>query len=270
MEKINVDDKITLAYCWHNSHYFYPDKENTPILVFLHEGLGSIAQWKDFPKLVSDSMHLPALVYERYGYGHSTSFFDVRETNYLHKEADYFLPRLLQKLHLQNNPIILIGHSDGASIALIYAALFPENVLAVISIAAHVFVEDISLDGIRTAKQFFLKDNMLKEKLKKYHFDHVESTFLAWTDTWLKPEFKHWNIFDLLPKINAPVLAVQGDKDEYGTEKQLNYIVKDNHHPLTKKVLLPNCKHSPHIQAKELLLKETTDFLNKILQKHLT
>ena len=211
-------------------------------------------------------MQLPALVYERYGYGHSTPFFDTRKKDYLHKEAEYFLPLLLQKLHLQNNPLILIGHSDGASIALIYAALFSENVQAVVSVAAHVFVEDISLEGIRQAKDFYLKDDTLKEKLKKYHFNHVESTFFAWTDTWLKPEFKHWNIVDLLPKIQAPVLAVQGENDEYGTEKQLDYIVKDNQHPLTKKVLLENCKHSPHIQAKQPLLNEIDVFLHQVLQ----
>ncbi len=267
MNKVKVDYAVELAYQWVIPREI-SDNANTPVLIFLHEGLGSIAQWKDFPQLVADATGFPALVYDRYGYGHSTPFFDKRKLDYLHREAQYFLPLLLEKLNLTHRPLILIGHSDGASIALIFAATFPKQVQAVVSIAAHVFVEDISLQGIRLAKAQYLKDNTLKEKLKKYHFNHVDSTFFAWTDTWLLPEFKHWNIINLLPRITAPVLAVQGENDEYGTEQQLDYIIQNVSHPLSKKILIPNCRHSPHIQAKQALFQEINVFLQHIRQEH--
>jgi len=150
LQKINIDDKVTLAY----KTIGYPNVDQ-PLLVFLHEGLGSIAQWKDFPELICQELNMPGLIYDRYGYGYSTALQEKRATTYLENEAEYFLPQLINKLSLQNRELILIGHSDGASIALIYAALFPEYVITVVSIAAHVFCEQISRDSITKLKEVY-------------------------------------------------------------------------------------------------------------------
>jgi pimeloyl-ACP methyl ester carboxylesterase len=253
---IEVDDRVNLAYQ-------FIDKQNStkPLLIFLHEGLGSIAQWKGFPELLCNTLNLDGLVYERYGYGYSTPFFEDRKPDYLFVEAEYFLPKLLQKLALEKRDLILIGHSDGASIALIFAANSDNKVVAVVSMAAHVFVDELSIGGIIEAHKIYEANDDLRNRLKKYHFDHVDSTFYAWSKMWQTEEFKQFNIEHLLPKINAPIIAIQGLQDEYGLPSQVESIVKKGAHPNNKKLFLENCKHSPHLQATAQVIKSISAFL---------
>lgn len=256
IQKIEIDSKVTLAYQTIN----YSDKTK-PLLVFLHEGLGSIAQWRNFPETLCTELNLPGLVYDRYGYGHSTEFLEKRKPNYLKHEAEYFLPLLIKKLQLKNRQLILIGHSDGASIALLFAALLPKNVMAVVSMAAHVFVEEISVNSIIKLEKEYELDGTLKNSLKKYHFNHTDSTFYAFSKTISGNQFKDWNIENYLSQIQAPVLVIQGENDEYGTEKQVDSIYNKSPNPKNKKLVIPNCGHSPHLSHQKIVLKELKSFI---------
>lgn len=258
LQKINIDKKVTLAYQVINS-----SSNDKPLLIFLHEGLGSIAQWKDFPEKLCTKLNLPGLVYDRYGYGHSTELQEKRKKEYLETEANYFLPQLIEKLKLQNREIILIGHSDGASIALIYAALFPENIMKVVSIAAHVFTEQISVDSINKIVEEYQLNTGLKKSLSNYHFNHVDSTFYAFSETITSEDFRDWNIEDYLPKIEAPVLVVQGDNDEYGTEKQVDSIYNNSPNPNNQRLIVTDCGHIPHLSNQDKVLKAISDFIKK-------
>ncbi len=262
MIKVQLDSDISLACQWINKDLCYAGK---PILIFLHEGLGSMAQWRDFPEKLSQQLNLPALVYDRYGHGLSTGLTEPRKNDYLHREAEFFLPALLKKLNIEQRKIILIGHSDGASIALIHAALFSKNIEAVVAIAPHVIVEKMSLKGIKSAQERYLTDESFKKSLEKYHFEHTDRLFRAWSETWLNPGFARWQILDLLPRIKAPVLAIQGQNDAYGTEKQLNYIVELTNSSYKKKQLIPQCGHLPHIESPDILIEEIMIFLKPIL-----
>jgi pimeloyl-ACP methyl ester carboxylesterase len=215
-----------------------------PLLVFLHEGLGSIAQWKDFPALLCDKVNLPALLFDRYGHGKSEKLKAPREMNFMHQQAQQFLPELLRSMLLQDKKIILIGHSDGGSIALIHAGRFPENIAGVLTEAAHIFLEEISLIGIRQAVKMF-EDGQLRKLLSRFHGAKTESMFYGWAGTWLNPDFRQWNIEDYLSRISAPVMALQGDNDQYGSYAQLEGISK--HVKNSRVELLANCGHIPHL-----------------------
>lgn len=220
-------------------------------LVFLHEGLGSIAQWRDFPERLCLMTGLPGVVYERRGYGSSGPAAERRTPHYLHEEAIDLLPQLMQKLAIERP--VLIGHSDGGSIALIFASAFPGRVSAVITEAAHVFVEDITLEGIRRAVSAY-RETGLREQLKRYHGDNTDAVFRAWSETWLSDEFRGWNIEAYLPGIKCPVLVIQGEDDEYGSAAQVEAIagrVSGRAEPL----VIPGCGHVPHLQAKEKVLQ---------------
>lgn len=258
VKHVEIDSRIKLAY-----QLIDNESSNKPLLVFLHEGLGSIAQWKNFPLKLTKLLGLDGLIYERYGYGYSTPFMEPREPDYLYKEAEYFLPIVLEKLGFNQREIILVGHSDGASIALIYAALFPQNVKTVISMAAHVFVDELSIKGIKEADAIYAANDDLKNKLKKYHFDHVDSTFYAWSKMWQTEEFAKFNMEHLLSKIIAPILAIQGVQDEYGLPSQVESIVQKGSSSNNKKLFIDNCQHSPHLQAQEKVLQQIQLFLNK-------
>ena len=256
IQKIAIDSKITLAYQTINY-----SENNSPLLLFLHEGLGSIAQWKDFPEKLCKELQLSGLLYDRYGYGNSTELQEKRKSNYLETEAQSFLPQLIEKLHLQNRQLILIGHSDGASIALIYAALFPKNTVKVISMAAHVFNEQISVDSIKKIVKEYQLNTSFKKSLSNYHFNHTDSIFYAFAETITSNEFKSWNIEHFLPKIEAPVLVIQGDNDEYGTEKQVDSICNNAANPNNKRLIINNCGHSPHLTNQEIVIEEIKDFI---------
>lgn len=232
-----------------------------PMLVFLHEGLGSIQQWWDFPFDVSHNSGCPALLYDRYGYGKSEALRESRRRNYLEEEALTALPDVLRALAI-DGPVILVGHSDGGSIALIFAARFPQKVAGIITEAPHVMVEEISLSGIREAVSFY-KSGGLKKMLTKYHGLKTDSMFFGWADTWLSFEHSDWNMLHLLPDIKAPVLAIQGEEDQYGTEAQIDSIVNRVSGP-ARKLMIPGCGHTPHIEAGELVAREMIDFILSI------
>ena len=220
-----------------------------PTLVFLHEGLGSIRQWRDFPARVAAATECRALVYNRYGYGNSDVLKELRVTvRFMHDEALVALPELLAKLEIDSP--VLVGHSDGASIALIYAGA-GHAVRGLAVMAPHVFVEDHGLRSIERVKQQF-ETTDLAERLGRYHRD-ARRTFYLWSDAWLDPQFRRWNIEEYLPSISAPVLAIQGTDDEYGTMAQLESICgKVN--GTCETLELAGCGHSPHRDQPDAVL----------------
>lgn len=233
------------------------DDPARPVVVFLHEGLGSVAMWKDFPRQFCERHGLRGLVYSRYGYGNSTPRpADERwEPDFMHRQAHEVLPALLAALGIERP--WLFGHSDGGSIALLHAARFAENLRGVIVLAPHIFVEDISVASIRMAREAYLNDG-LRERLARYHAD-VDSAFMGWNDIWLDPAFRRWNIESELPAIRCPVLAVQGEDDEYGTLEQIHGIARKA--PQARTLVLPNCGHSPHRDQPEALSREAGNFI---------
>jgi len=226
-----------------------------PTLVFLHEGLGSIAMWRDFPALAARATRCDAIVYSRYGYGNSDPLTEARAVSYMHDEAEIALPQLLDRLAVDRP--ILLGHSDGGSIALIHAARASSRVLCVVTLAAHVLVEDISVASIAAAKTSY-ETTDLRERLARYHAD-VDSAFRGWNDIWLDPAFRDWNIEECLPRIRCPVLAIQGVDDEYGTLEQMRRIdagVRD-----AELLVLDDCRHSPHRDRPEAVLSAIAGFV---------
>jgi pimeloyl-ACP methyl ester carboxylesterase len=228
-----------------------------PVVVFLHEGLGSVAMWKDFPRQFCEQHGLRGLVYSRYGYGNSTPRpADERWLpDFMHRQAFEVLPALLAALEIERP--WLFGHSDGGSIALLHAARFAEKLRGVIVLAPHILVEDISVASIRLARDAYLSGD-LRERLARYHAD-VDSAFLGWNDIWLDPAFRGWNIEAELAGIACPVLAVQGADDEYGTLEQIYGIARQA--PQTRTLVLQQCGHSPHRDQPEALSKEAGDFI---------
>ncbi|TMH08528.1 MAG: alpha/beta hydrolase [Betaproteobacteria bacterium] len=231
-------------------------------LVFLHEGLGSVALWGDFPRQVAQATGLGALVYSRAGYGRSTPAALPRQVHYMHDEALVTLPALLDKLDIADP--VLIGHSDGASIALIHAGAQVRPVRALVTLAPHVFVEDVSIASIRRAKQAYASTS-LREKLARYH-DQVDSAFFGWNDIWLAPEFRQWNIEPCLDRIRCPVLLIQGRDDEYGTLAQLDAIERRIAGSV-ERIVLDDCGHSPHRDQPQATLAAITAFVSRLILK---
>jgi len=230
-----------------------------PVLVFLHEGLGSIRQWRDFPQRVAQATGRAAVIYDRYGYGASDVLAEKRVSlRFMHDEALASLPQFLAALRIESP--VLIGHSDGASIALIYAgAGHPVRGVAVM--APHVFVEEMGLRSIERAREQF-ETTDLAERLGRYHKD-PRKTFCLWNDAWLDPEFRHWNIEEYLPGIRCPLLAIQGEEDEYGTMAQLESIRAKVNGPC-ELVKLADCGHSPHRDQPEATLEALVRFVQSL------
>lgn len=237
---------------WYFEYYKNPEYQENMIL--LHEGLGSVAQWKDFPQLLQQTLKMNILVYDRSGYGRSSVVYSNYPYDYLRHEARMVLPKIMQYCSISEAH--LLGHSDGASIALLAAAYMKEKVLSVISIAAHVIIEKISVIGIRNAKETYTKK--LRRPLRKYHGDKTDWVFYHWASTWLDPQFFDWNMIEELKQIQVPVLAVQGELDEYGSSHQLE-IIAENCQAQT--LLLADCGHHPHQEKTDILLAQAHDFL---------
>lgn len=231
-----------------------------PTLVFLHEGLGSIRQWRDFPARVAAATGCRALVYDRYGYGQSDVLEEPRRTvRFMHDEALLSLPEFLRELSVENP--LLVGHSDGASIALIHAGA-GTPVRGVVAMAPHVFIEPICLSSIRRAAQTF-ESTDLPARLGRYHRD-ARKTFYGWADVWLDPDFEGWDIReDFLPRIACPVLALQGHDDEYGTMAQLDEIARRVRGPC-ELVKLAGCGHAPFRDQPEAVLQKIVQFTERI------
>ncbi len=223
--------------------YVGSDAPYRPMIVFLHEGLGSVAMWRDFPNELCSAIGHRGLVYSRPGYGRSTPRGpDERwDIDFMQAQAREVLPALLRALNVMSPPW-LFGHSDGGSIALIRAAMCPDAISGVIALAPHLFVEDVSVDSIAKTRAAYLTTS-LKSKLARFH-DDVDSAFWGWNDIWLDPAFRGWNIEALLPEITCPVLAIQGIDDEYGTMAQIDRIAAAVPHAQLLK--LEHCGHSPH------------------------
>jgi pimeloyl-ACP methyl ester carboxylesterase len=221
-----------------------PERRAADLIVFLHEGLGSAAMWRDFPARLCAATQTRGLVYSRYGYGASTPKApdETWPVTYMHEQARQALPALLAALGLQDERPLLYGHSDGASIALLYAAMYPQRVKGVVAAAPHIFVEDVTISSIEAARTAFLNTD-LPLRLCKFHQD-AHATFQAWNGIWLNPEFRAWNIEAWLPRITCPVLAIQGEDDEYGTLAQIQGIARLVQS--TKLCILASCRHSPH------------------------
>lgn len=206
--------------------------------MMLHQGLGSVSMWRDFPQQLADVLCVRVLVYSRHGYGRSAPLSRPRAVSYLHDEALLVLPQLLRKLHIERP--ILFGHSDGGSIALIYASRHPLR--GVIALAPHVFVEDLSVKSIAQARVTY-ETTDLRQRLARYHAD-VDGVFWGWNNIWLHPDFRGWNIEPLLADIQSPILLIQGEQDEYGTKEQLRTIARRARD--VECCSLSNCGHSPH------------------------
>jgi len=252
--------RVTLAQDYQLHYQLIEGDSNKPYLVFLHEGLGCIEMWKSFPQQLCLLTGCPGLVFDRLGYGQSSALKNVRSIHYMHQYALQELPQILATLLVDCN-YILVGHSDGASIGLIYAAEQPPLLKGLISVAAHVFVEPETINGIKLADVAY--DAGKLSALEKYHGDKTAAIFKAWSQTWLKPEFMSWNIEYLLPSIKVPLLAIQGIDDQYGSGRQVSSIVEQAA-GRSFALMIEDCGHSPHLEAPERVLTEMDDFINTI------
>jgi pimeloyl-ACP methyl ester carboxylesterase len=228
-----------LEYTWHG-----PGPEGAPTLVLLHEGLGCVGMWRDFPARIARETGWGALVYSRAGYGASDSCDLPRPLRYMHDEALDVLPAVLDAAGIRD--AALVGHSDGASIAIVHAARARgrERVRALVLEAPHVFVEDVSVASIAAARDAYVNGD-LRERLARWHGANVDCAFWGWNRAWLDPEFRRWNLEEYLADVRVPVLVVQGEDDEYGTLAQVRAI-EAGAGVRVESLLLPRCGHSPH------------------------
>ncbi|MDD2463404.1 MAG: alpha/beta hydrolase [Desulfobulbus sp.] len=235
-------------------------KVDRPVLVFLHEGLGSVAQWRDFPGQLCRRTGCPGLIYDRIGHGLSSPLTQKRTLHYLHFHALEELPRIVETV-IPCRPYLLIGHSDGGSIALIAGAERSPLLKGIITMAAHVQVEPCSIAGIEAAKAAY-GQGKLRPALHRYHGEQADALFHAWAETWTSPWFRSWNIDYLLPAIEAPLLVLQGREDQYGSQDQVNSIVTQSGGAATP-LLLEECGHAPHLEFPELCLDLMACFVNR-------
>jgi pimeloyl-ACP methyl ester carboxylesterase len=239
------------------------ERTDKPLMVFLHEGLGSVAMWRDFPQRLVDALGWRGLVYSRPGYGRSTprAAEEAWGLDFMHRQAQEVLPALLEALGVDadREPPWLLGHSDGGSIALLYAAAFPRRVAGAIVLAPHILVEDLSVTNIAKAREAYLTTD-LKARLARYH-DDPDSAFWGWNDIWLHPPFRDWSIEAELAAITCPLLAVQGLDDEYGTLAQIRGIA--DRVASAELLELPACGHSPHRDQPQALIRAVVDFVKQ-------
>jgi pimeloyl-ACP methyl ester carboxylesterase len=230
-----------------------------PPLVFLHEGLGSVAMWKDFPAQVARATGCEAVVYSRYGYGQSDPIAAPRAVRYMHDEALVVLPALLDVLEVERP--VLVGHSDGGSIALVHAGGAGRPVAGLVLLAPHVLVEDLSVASIAAAREAYDTGD-LRPRLARHHAD-VDSAFRGWNDIWLHPDFRAWNIEEYLPGIDCPVLAIQGKQDPYGTMEQIRRIERGVRTEVDV-LELGQCGHSAHRDHPEEVIAAIVAFVRRI------
>ncbi|MEE4608151.1 MAG: alpha/beta fold hydrolase [Desulfobacteraceae bacterium] len=228
-------------------------------LVFLHEGLGSIGFWRDLPARLGEQTGRTAVVFDRRGYGRSSPCSEPRRIDYLHVEAYQYLPPLLDRLDIRR--AVLIGHSDGGSIALLFAAKFPHRCTGIVTEAAHVFVDETTLAGIREAVTAY--HGKLRSRLKRYHGEQTDAVFFAWADTWSAAWFRDWRITDDISAVQCPVLAIQGAADPYGEPAQIQAIVNSVAGP-SRSLMLPKVGHTPHLEAREAFAAAVAEFVETL------
>jgi pimeloyl-ACP methyl ester carboxylesterase len=257
---------------WINRRASHRERTAIPTLVFLHEGLGVIERWRQFPARLAARTALPALVYDRTGYGGSDPWPSDPGPRYMEIEADEILPQVLTAMGIDD--LILVGHSDGGTIALDYAALAgrgdsqhglpePRGLRGVVTIGAHAINEPVSTASIRRAREEF-REGSLRERLAKYHCGNVDRMFTLWNDSWLSPGFEPMDAAGRLPRVTVPVLAIQGTDDEYGTPRQLEIIASLVGGPCETR-LLPGTGHSPHIDRPGLLVNLIAPFVDLLV-----
>ncbi|MFM0048122.1 alpha/beta fold hydrolase [Caballeronia grimmiae] len=249
---------LSIEYQWINA-----DRSDAPVVLFLHEGLGSIALWKDWPQSLCDRLGCRGLVYSRPGYGRSTPrpAGEKWPVDFLHVQAQVVLPALLDAIGFddaERRRMWIVGHSDGGSIALLYASAFPDALAGAAVLAPHTFVEAMTVDAISQTKVAY-ESTDLRARLARYH-DDVDSAFYGWNDVWLDPAFRHWDIAAELASIRRPLLAIQGHDDEYSTMEQIDRIKA--HVPHIQLAKLPDCGHSPHRDAASAVNDAIADFFN--------
>ncbi|MDR5805878.1 alpha/beta hydrolase [Caballeronia sp. LZ001] len=250
---------LRIEYKWIN-----PSRIDAPIAVFVHEGLGSVALWKDWPQRLCDRMNCRGLVYSRPGYGRSTPRppHEKWPVTFMHRQATKILPALLDALKVnafERSRMWLVGHSDGGTIALLYASTFLEALAGLIVLAPHVFVEAITVKAIMEVRSAY-EHGALRAKLAGYHED-ADSAFYGWNDAWLNPEFLRWDITDEIRSIKRPLLAIQGHDDEYASMLQIDKIKASVNH--THLVKLSACGHSPHRDATQAVNDAIADFVTR-------
>lgn len=231
-----------------------------PYLVFLHEGLGCTAMWRDFPELLCKATGCPGLVYDRLGYGKSSPLTQGFTIHFMHTGALQELPKLLHSI-IPETPFILIGHSDGGSISLIYGAEQPSFLRGIISEAAHVFVDQQTIAGIKGAVAAWSQGKL--QSLAQYHGEKTETVFRAWSEIWLSEGFKHWNIEYLLPSIAVPILAIHGRKDHYGLIDQVESIALHSAGHVQLEIIA-DCAHTPHLEAQPIVLGSMSKFIAEV------
>ncbi|MCL2345444.1 MAG: alpha/beta hydrolase [Desulfobulbus sp.] len=246
---------LTIAGCRLEYRDIPAAAENRPPLLLLHEGLGSVAMWRHFPDKLAAATGCRVIVWSRAGYGGSQPWPQAFQPDYMHREAQQALPELLTALGIERP--VLIGHSDGGSIALIFAGTFPATPRALVLLAPHVFVEELTVASIDKARMAWASTD-LPQKLGRYH-QQVEQVFRNWNDIWLSPAFRDWNIEEYLPRIICPVLAIQGEDDEYGTMRQIEAIVEQV--PGARLIKLAACGHSPQRDQEAAVLAALSEFI---------
>jgi pimeloyl-ACP methyl ester carboxylesterase len=236
------------------------ERPAAPTLVFLHEGLGTIAVWGDFPDVLCHATGCPGLIYERPGYGASDPRPLPWPSDLFEQEAKIVLPALLDAANIDRP--VLIGHSDGGTIALLSAAAFPERVCAVTTLAAHVVLDELTFAGVSALERSWPEGD-LRTELERLHGHEADILFRGWSGLWLDPAMRSWSIIDRLSRITCPVLAIQGANDEFGLPAQLDAIVAGVAGP-AERALVPNCAHDPHHQARAVVLERMSDFVHSL------
>jgi pimeloyl-ACP methyl ester carboxylesterase len=255
-EYLTVDGR-RLETCWHG-----PPPGQAPTLVFLHEGLGCIDMWGDFPAKLAQAADCGALVYSRLGYGRSEPCDLPRPVHFMHDEGLRVLPELLDAAGIKE--CILVGHSDGGSIAIVYAGGTPALPLrGLITEAAHVFCEELTLESIRRAKTAYEQGD-LRSRLARFHGSNTHCAFQGWSQAWLHPDFVHWNLEAYLPAITVPMLVIQGEEDEYGTRSQVEAISRQAGAG-ARIVMLSECGHSPHRDQQDAVLGTMQTYIQSLL-----
>jgi pimeloyl-ACP methyl ester carboxylesterase len=240
-----------------------PAPEQAPTIVMLHEGLGSAALWGDFPDQLQQTTGAGVFVYSRAGYGASSPVTLPRPIDYMHREALEILPKLLAQIGFRRG--ILVGHSDGASIAAIYAGGVQDHrIRAIALIAPHFIVEDVSVTSIAAIRTAY-ETTDLRAKLARWH-KHVDNAFYGWNGAWLDPKFRHWDISEYLAYIRVPVAIIQGADDQYGTIRQVEIAQEECYCPVD--VTMLEAGHSPHREAPGATLNAISDFANAVLHTH--
>jgi pimeloyl-ACP methyl ester carboxylesterase len=256
VEFIELDwrgDRVRIEHAWLDA-----ERPDAPLLIFLHEGLGSRSMWRDFPQRLCAASGCRGLVYSRPGYGRSTPRPQGERwgVDFMHRQAYELLPAVRRALAIEQ-PAWLVGHSDGASIALLHAAQYPDAVAGLVLMAPHLFVEQMSVGSIERTRELFISTD-LAQRLARHHAD-VDSAFWGWNDIWLDPAFRGWNIEAEVARIRCPVLAIQGIDDEYGTMEQIRRIRQ--HLPSAQLLELADCGHSPHRDQPDQVVAVSVGFI---------